>query len=272
MRGILLAVGVVVAIIALIWGFQRRLIYLPMSAEVPPAEQALAGAQEVELATGDGLTLGAWLLRPPADADLGVAVLVANGNAGHRGMRAPLAEALADEGLTVLLFDYRGFGGNEGRPSEAGLLSDARAARAHLVDELDFADERLIYYGESIGTGAVAGLAVEHPPGGLALRSPFPDLAEVGRRHYPFLPVRTLLWDRFPVAEQVAEVEVPTVVIYGEADTIIPPEMSRQVADSAAGPTQVVSVPGAGHNDRALLDGERLVQGVAELARAVAEH
>ena len=102
MRGILLAVAVVLVLIGLIWGFQRRLIYLPMSAEVPPAEQALAGAQEVELTTEDGLTLGAWLLRPAEEADLDVAVLVANGNAGHRGMRAPLAEALADEGLTVL--------------------------------------------------------------------------------------------------------------------------------------------------------------------------
>ena len=270
-RGVLIAAAIVAIVVGLIWGFQRRLIYLPMPAQAPAAEDALPDADEVELITDDGLALGGWLLAPDDDDDLGIAALVANGNAGHRGLRAPLAQALADEGLTVLLFDYRGFGGNDGSPSEDGLASDVRAARSYLVEDRGFSDARLVYYGESIGTGVVAGLALEHPPGGLALRSPFPDLATVGRRHYPFLPVRTLLWDRYPVAQQVAQIDVPTVVIYGEADSIIPPALSREVAAAAAGPVETVAVPGADHNDRALLDGDQLIEGVASLARRLAE-
>ena len=269
-RAVLVVVGVVIAIIALIWGFQRRLIYLPMPADVPSVASVLPGGEEVELATDDGLTLDAWLLEPTGATDLGVAVLVANGNAGHRGLRAPLAEALAAEGLTVLLFDYRGYGGNEGSPSEEGLAADASAARRYLLEEAGFGARDLVYYGESIGTGVVTGLAADHPPGGLALRSPFPDLAAVGRRHYPFLPVRTLLWDRYPVAEQLSRIDVPTVVVYGEADSIIPSELSREAAAAAAGPTEVVPVPGADHNDRALLDGDRLVDAVVELGHEVA--
>jgi fermentation-respiration switch protein FrsA (DUF1100 family) len=112
-------------------------------------------------------------------------------------------------------------------------------------------------------------LAHQHPPAGLVLRSPFVDLAAVGREHYPFLPVRALLRDQYPVAEQLAGVRVPTTVVHGGADTIVPPAQSRQVADAAAQLHRRIEVPGADHNDRVLLDGDALVDAVVELARAV---
>ncbi len=267
-RPTLVILLVVAVLLALAWGGQRRLIYLPMPADVPPIDEALPGARELTLATDDGLDLDAWLA-PPTDDDLGVGVLVANGNAGHRGLRAPLAEALRERGLTVLLFDYRGYAANPGRPSEEGLLADARAARAALLEATDLEADALLYYGESIGTGVVTALATEAPPGGLVLRSPFPELADVGRRHYPFLPVRTLLRDRYPLAEQLAGIEVPVTVVYGEDDRIVPPELSRQAAAAAPDLHDVVAVPG-GHNDRALLDGEALVDAVERLAVAIA--
>jgi fermentation-respiration switch protein FrsA (DUF1100 family) len=112
----------------------------------------------------------------------------------------------------------------------------------------------------------VTELAVEHPPAGLVLRSPFTDLASVGRVHYPFLPVRTLLRDRYPVAEQLARVRVPTSIVYGSSDRIVPPGQSRATAAAAAGPTRLVEIDGADHNDRVLLDGATLVAAVVELA------
>ena len=128
LRGLLVTAGVVVGILALVtgllWVFQRSLIYLPQGA--PGA--APAGAEDVVLRTDDGLDLAAWWF-PAAAADA-PAVLVANGNGGHRGLREPLARALHDAGLSVLLFDYRGYGGNPGDPSEEGLARDVRAARA----------------------------------------------------------------------------------------------------------------------------------------------
>ena len=158
---------------------------------------------------------------------------MASGNAGHRGYRAPLAEALHEAGLSVLLFDYRGYGGNPGSPSEEGLALDVRAARDFLIEDVDVPPERLLYLGESLGAAVVTELATEHPPAGLVLRSPFVDLASVAAVHYPFLPARALLRDRFPVAEQLAGVEVPTTVVYGSADSIVPPEQSRAVAEAA---------------------------------------
>jgi pimeloyl-ACP methyl ester carboxylesterase len=190
---------------------------------------------------------------------------VANGNAGDRSLRAPLARALADRGFAVLLFDYRGFGGNPGSPTEKGLARDARAAYEFLVQEAGLAPERLLYFGESLGTGVVTQLATDHPPAGLVLRSPFVDLASIGRIHYRFLPVGLLLKDRYPVARRVAELKVPTTVIYGELDSIVPPSQSRAVAE-AAQDAVLVEVAGANHNDRALLDSPELIEAVVELA------
>jgi uncharacterized protein len=168
----------------------------------------------------------------------------------------------------VLLFDYRGYGGNPGSPSEEGLALDVRAARDFLI-EAGVPADRLLYFGESLGAAVVTELATEHPPAGLVLRSPFVDLAAVGSVHYPFLPVRALLRDRYRVAEQVADVRVPTTVVLGTRDSIVPPEQSRAVADAAAQLHRLVEVRGADHNDLALLDGDEVVDAVVELAERV---
>jgi uncharacterized protein len=249
-------------------GLQRRLIYFPFPAQVPPAEAVVAGAREVTLRTVDGLALGAWLVEA-SEPDRGVAVLVANGNAGNRSLRAPLARALASAGLAVVLFDYRGYGGNPGRPSEQGLARDVRAAHRFLIEQAEVAPARLLYYGESLGAAVVTELATEHPPAGLVLRSPFVDLASVGRVHYPFLP--PLLRDRYPLADQLASVRVPTTVVYGSRDSIVLPAQSRAVAAAAGGETRVVEIAGADHNDPALLEGEQLIEAVVELAELVCD-
>jgi uncharacterized protein len=253
-------------LVGLFWAFQRSLIYLPDDGPVGVAGELLAGARDVTLTTRDGLELGAWYL--PGPTAHAPAVLVANGNGGHRGMRAPLAGALRDAGLAVLLFDYRGYGGNPGSPSEEGLALDVRAAREFLLRDARVPPERLLYFGESLGAAVVTELATQHPPAGLVLRSPFVDLAAVGRVHYPFLPVRLLLRDRYPVSEQIARVRVPTTVVYGSGDSIVPPRQSRAVADAAAQLHELVEVPGADHNDLVLLDGEEVVSAVVDLARA----
>ena len=267
-RSVLVGAGVVVLVLVLLtgllWAFQRSLIYLPDPGPVPSASAVLSGARDVVLTTADGLDLGGWYL---AADDGAPAVLVASGNAGHRGYRAPLADALHEAGLSVLLFDYRGYGGNPGNPSEKGLALDVRAARDFLIQDAGMPAERLLYLGESLGAAVVTELATEHPPAGLVLRSPFVDLASVAAVHYPFLPARALLRDRFPLAEQLTRVEVPTTVVYGSADSVVPASQSRAVAESAGRLHRLVEVGGADHNDRSLLDGDQLVDAVAELAR-----
>jgi alpha-beta hydrolase superfamily lysophospholipase len=272
-RSALLVAAGVVALAALavaaLWTFQRQLVYLPDRAPVPPAATVLPDATDVVLVTEDGLELGAWHLA--ARAAGAPAVLVASGNGGSRELRAPLARGLAACGLSVLLFDYRGYGGNPGSPSEEGLALDVRAARRYLVEVAGVPEDRLLYFGESLGAAVVTELATEHPPAGLVLRSPFQDLASVGRVHYPLLPVRTLLRDRYAVAQHIGQVTAPTTVLYGTADSIVPPEQSRTVAAAAANLHRLVPIRDADHNDLVLVAGSDVVRGVMELVDATRE-
>lgn len=253
--------GLVLAVLVL-WVFQRRLIYLPARGPVPAASAVLRGTEEVTLETEDGLELEAWFL--PAGPRT---VLVFNGNAGNRAGREPLAAALAGRGFSVLLFDYRGYGENPGRPNEEGLVLDARAALAYLEGRPDVGP--IAYFGESLGAAVAVGLAVEDPPQALVLRSPFTSLADVGRIHYPYLPVSLLLWDRFPTLERIVRLETPVLVVAGERDGIVPPGQSRQVFEAAPGPKRFVEIPGADHNDPDLFVGDLLLD---EVQRFLEEH
>lgn len=261
MDGRVLIGAAAIAAIALVVGaayvFQRRLIYFPSSGPPPDVSEVLPGGRDVTLTTADGLRLTAWYVEGDAGRP---AVLVAPGNAGDRSARAPLARALHARGLSALLLEYRGYGGNPGSPTESGLALDARAAREFLVREAGVPPDRLVYVGESLGAAVVTELATAHPPARLVLRSPFTDLAAVGRRAYPFLPVRLLLRDRYPVAASAPRVRAPVTVVYGTADTLVPPAQSRTVAQACG--ARVVAVPGAGHNDPALLTGPRLLDAI----------
>jgi uncharacterized protein len=269
-RVALVVLLLVALLVAVVWLLQRRLIYFPDRSAPSPASHSVSGTQDVTLRTVDGLNLGAWLVAPrPGTPDEHVAVLVAPGNAGNRLARLPLAAALASRGITVLLVDYRGYGGNPGSPSEKGLARDIEAARTYIVEQAGIPAERLLYYGESLGAAVVTALSAKHPPAGLVLRSPFTDLSAVGQEHYPFLPVRLLARDRFPVRDLIARITAPTLIIYGTADSIVPPAHSVIVADNAAGPVRVVAVEGADHNDASLLNGPQLIDAVADLAGEV---
>lgn len=259
-RILVIVVLVATGALALLWTQQRRLIYFPAPGPVPSATAVWSGARDVVVPTSDGLDLGGWYF--PA-AERGPAVVVFNGNGGDRSMRAELALALRRMGLSVLLFDYRGYGGNAGRPSEDGLAVDAHAARDWLAAQPEVDPGRLVYFGESLGGAVAVGLAVERPPAALILRSPFTSLPDVGAVHYPWLPVRRLLIDRYPSIDRIGSVRAPLLVIAGDRDDIVPAELSRRLFDAAAEPKEFVLVPGAGHNDREMLDGRLMLDAIS---------
>jgi len=216
------------------------------------------------LTTADGLGLRAWRLDPVTPR--GAAVLYLPGNAGNRAGRIDVARALADEGFVVLLLDYRGYGGNPGRPSESGLALDARAGAAHL-QRAGFPAERTIYVGESLGTGVATQLAVMDPPAAVLLRSPFTSLGAVASHTLGGLPVGWAVRDRFDTLARIPSVGAPVTVLAGSADALVPPEQSLAVARAAAILHEVTVLPGVGHNDDVWF-GPYLAERVASLADA----
>lgn len=250
---------------------QRHFIYFPDETPVPPAASVIADARDVQLTTSDGVELIAWhvpAMKNPRD----ITVLVAHGNGGNLGGRASLARALANAGFDVLMFDYRGYGGNPGTPSEEGLARDARAAYAYLTDSLDVEPQRILYFGESLGTGVVAELAREHPPAGILLRSPFTSLSALGKTHYPSVLVSLALSEDYPVIEHVGHLDMPITVVYGTEDDIVPPQQSRDVAEAVAGASETVVVDGAGHNDARMFGPGPVVTAVEDLADRATHH
>jgi uncharacterized protein len=254
-------VAILMLLVLLIWIGQRRLIYFPFGEVPEPGALGLSQAESITLSTEDGLTLGAWFV-PAATPRRAITVIVFNGNAGNRAFRAPLAAGLAQRGMSTLLLDYRGYGGNPGTPTEEGLARDARAARRYVSSRAG--RDRIVYFGESLGSGVAVRLAVEQPPGALMLRSPFTSLTDIGRHHYPVLPVGLLLADRFASIDRIRDVRCPVLVIAADRDSIIPTDQSRRLFEAAPEPKQLLIVEGTDHNDYELLAGRRVLDAIAE--------
>jgi hypothetical protein len=253
--------------LALLWAGQRSLMYLPLGSVVAPADAGVPAAESFSVSTSDGLSLGAWFV--PAHVEPARAtVIVFNGNAGNRSDRAPLAKALAAAGFQVCLFDYRGYGGNAGSPSEAGLLTDARAVHAAVAARADVDPGRVMLMGESLGTGVAVALAAEVKPMAVVLRSPFTSMADVAAHHYRFLPVRRLLWDRYDSLSRVGTLACPVAVVAGDRDRVVPFALSRRLYEAIQSPKTFITVAGSDHNDFELNAGPGVVEAVRWAAGA----
>lgn len=223
----------------------RRLLYFPDRSRPSLAAVGLRDAREVRLATADGLALLAWWIPPRPSRPV---LAYFHGNGGNIGYRAERFRKLALLGLGVLLVEYRGYGGNPGSPSEEGFYSDARAALA-FIEQQGVAPERLVLYGESLGTAVAVRMASERRVAALVLESPFTSIEALGRHHYPLLPVGLVLRDRFDAAAAIGQVRAPILVLHGEQDEIVPAEFGRALFEAAPEPKEAWFAPDGGHVD-----------------------
>jgi fermentation-respiration switch protein FrsA (DUF1100 family) len=267
MSSALWTLAIFAGLLALLWFGQRRLIYFPVRDVPPPDAVGLDNIEAVTFSTRDGLTLHGWFV--PSARPASFTMIVFNGNAGNRAYRAEFAAALRARGLALFLFDYRGFGENPGAPTETGLAADARAARAYLATRPDVDLARLVYFGESLGAAVAVELATEHVPAALILRSPFTSMVDVGRTHYPLLPVGLLLRDRYPSIDRVPRLRCPLLVIAGDRDSIVPLEQSRRLYAAASPRKTLAIIEGADHNDHALFVGDRMMGAIGEFLRQI---
>jgi uncharacterized protein len=248
------AAGLVV-VTALMLAFERRLIYFPSrTLEIEPSALGLRH-EEITLVAEDGVRLRAWLL-PVAGARR--TLLLFNGNAGNMGFRLDRARQMQRRlGVSLLLFDYRGYGRSEGRPDEQGTYRDGRAAWCYLVEERRLAPEQLVLFGESLGAAVAVQVALDRPAGALVLESAFTSIPEMARRAYPFLPpIGPLIRTRYATIAKVPRLRVPLLVIHGERDEIVPLSQGRRVFEAAGGPKRLLVIPGAGHDDVYVMGGE----------------
>lgn len=177
-------------------------------------------------------------------------ILFAHGNGGNLSHRVDLLRVLHD-GLKVstFAFDYRGYGRSEGKPSEHGVMDDARSAAAWLAERTGVRPKDLVLYGESLGGAVVVDLAAADGARALVLENTFSNLTDVAEHHYPWLPAKSLIRSRFDSTEKIKRYHGPLLQAHGDADTIIPIELGRRLFAAANEPKEFVVIPGADHND-----------------------
>ncbi|MDH3734937.1 MAG: lysophospholipase, partial [Gemmatimonadota bacterium] len=200
---------------------------------------------------GDGPLLHGWWFPAANSAQASGAAVYFHGNAGHLGDRGTVAAALSGMGLDVLLPDYRGYGLSEGKASEEGLYSDARAAYAWLVDERGVDPRRLFLIGNSLGSAVACDLAMQRRVAGLVLLGVFSSTPALARHRIKWLPSWYLEWDqtRFDTLKRIGRVRAPVLIGVASEDRVIPPGEAERVFEAAIEPKRWVLVQGAGHND-----------------------
>jgi len=250
-------------LLALMYVFQRKLMYFPDATRTPPAQAGLAQAEEIRLTSSDGEKLIAWHVAPRGAKPV---VTYFQGNGGALNLRVGRFHWLIEDGTGLLALSYRGYGGSSGSPSEAGLIRDAVAAYDFAAAR--YAPARLVLWGESLGTAVAIALAAEHKVGGLILDAPFTSAADVGAAAYPFVPVRWLIKDAFRSDRRIARVHAPILVLHGERDPIVPIRFGERLFALANEPKRMVRFPQGNHVD---LDDHGAVEAVrsfiAEVAR-----
>jgi fermentation-respiration switch protein FrsA (DUF1100 family) len=241
---IILAILAYGGVLALMYVFQRSLMYFPDRSRIPPAAAGLPRAEEVTLTSADGERLIAWHVPPQGSKPV---VIYFHGNGGALNLRADRFRWLTVDGFGLLGLSYRGYGGSSGKPSEAGLLLDASAAYDFAAAR--YPPGRIVLWGESLGTGVAVALAAEQPIGGLMLDAPFTSAGDIGASAYPFIPVRWFIKDSFRSDQRIRRVKAPLLVLHGDMDGIVPVRFGERLFALANEPKQMVRFPLGGHVD-----------------------
>ncbi len=225
---------------------ENSLVYqpTPFPTDFPFDEVPL---EDVVFASSDGTGLHGWFVDHPDPVAI---ALICHGNAGNIASRGESLMILnRRHRLAVMIFDYRGYGRSEGVPNEAGIVADARAARAWLADRKNVAEEEIVLMGRSLGGAVAIDLAAKDGAKGLVLASTFTSMPAVAKNLMPLVPANLLMRQRFNSIEKIRNYHGPLLQSHGDADQLIPIDQGRQLFAAAPGQKTFVTIANAGHND-----------------------
>jgi uncharacterized protein len=228
---------------ALLYVFQRSMMYFPVAERVTPAAAGFAAAEEIVLTANDGEHVIAWHLPPPAGRPV---IVYFHGNGGNLGHRVPRFKALADAGYGFLALSYRGYGGSSGSPTEAGIMQDAATAYAEAAKRYG---DRLVLWGESLGTAVAVALAADHVAKAVILEAPFTSTLAMATNHYPIFPIAWMMKDQFRTDLKIGRITVPVLVMHGERDDVVPIAQGEALYAAVTAPKRFVRFPAGRHVD-----------------------
>ena len=245
----------------ILYFMQSRFLYQPMR-QVPytPADLGLA-FEKVVLTTQDGLKLTGWFIpaRKPVhgarDPGHEMTILFCHGNGGNMAHRLDSINIFQDLGLNCFIFDYRGYGASQGKPDEQGTYLDAAAAYHWLLQQKKIPPQKIIFFGRSLGGSIAANLAASVKAAGLVVESAFTSYADIGKKFYPYMPVRFFASFNYDTVDFIKQVHCPVMLIYSRDDEIMPFEFGLRLYEAANEPKEFVEIYGS-HNDSFLNSGE----------------
>lgn len=242
--GVVVALGALYAVVvALVWSREREFLYPASTVRTTAAEAGLPPSfEDVVIPTEDGERIVGWYRAPEPGR---TTVLYFHGNGGSLRNRRERVRLLAEGGRGVLIVSYRGYSGSTGSPSEAGLHRDARAAYGWLTARVPA--ERIVAYGESLGSGVAVRLAAESAVSGLILDAPFTSAADAAKGVFWFLPIDWLMRDQYRSIERIGGVRAPILVLHGERDGVVPIALGERLYAAAPEPKRFVRIPGGNH-------------------------
>ena len=241
---ILLGIAIFLMLALFLYLSQRHLIYHPSRKKPNLSDFSVENMRVVSLHTQDGLTLHSWY--KPAKLNQPT-LLYLHGNAGNIGDRMSLAQQLMERGFGLLLLEYRGYGGNKGRPTEQGLYADGRAG-VRFLHQQGLKPSLLVLYGESLGTGVATKLAVEYKFCAVILQSGFTSMRDMARYYYPWIGLLKP-WDRFDSIARIDAINAPLLIVHGTQDDVVPYSQGLQLFNQAREPKKMESFEFEGHNN-----------------------
>lgn len=247
-------------LIAFVYIRQPNMLYFPTK-EIEQTPTALGlSFEEVRFKTSDGLTIAAWHIPAP---DMRASLIFCHGNAGNISHRLDSIRIFHDLGLSVLIFDYRGYGRSEGTPTEKGTYLDAEAAWNYLVKEKGIDPASIIIFGRSLGSAVAAELAMKRKAGALIIESGFTSIPDLGRKYYPYMPVSLITRFHYATIDKVSSLALPKLFIHSPEDETIPYDQGMRLFERAAEPKEFLKLRGD-HNEGFLLSGELYINGLQQ--------
>lgn len=232
-------------LLGLMFIFQNRLLFFPTSGMVQTPQSAGLEAEDVWIESEDGVRIHGWYF-PNENAEF--VVVLSHGNAGNISYRVDIAGTLLEAGAAVLLYDYRGYGQSEGKPTEKGMYKDIEAVVEMLRDEKGYSEKQVIMYGRSLGGAVAAYATTKFDLGGLVLDSAFKNLRAMVRDVYPFVPSRLARYE-FPTERYIKKLhDFPVMIMHSPNDEIVGYHNAEHLYNLLDEPKRFVELRG-GHND-----------------------
>ncbi len=219
-------------LLVFLYFYQRNLMYHPNENNYFD-DKLLVNIEKVKIRTQDGLNLLGWYHEK--DIIKNKTILFFHGNAGSLENRIHKLNHFQDMKVNFLIIAWRGFSGNQGKPSETGLYEDGESAiRWLLTKGID--EKNIVIYGESLGTGVATHLSQNRNFAGIILETPFTSMIDAAKKFYPYIPVSFLLKDKYENKNKIKNIKFPVLVMHGEKDQIVPFDMGKKIFEIANEP------------------------------------